>query len=192
MTRPGETALVGYLYDFSADTTSLGCLGNATSTPVIMNSAFFTTNYMVLRLNADATGTFASAPIFTAYLTTGHGAITRGDNSLLGGNTTDTGATARSYLKGNMYGIGATVQVPSTAPVAPTVTDGTTGSVSPTTAAWLNPWQSLQGDNDYITYGSVPTATTAQVLALDIALFVGPNQSTGTATPVISTKYTYA
>jgi hypothetical protein len=82
--------------------------------------------------------------------------------------------------------------VPSTAPVAPTVTDGTTGSVSPTTAAWLNPWQSLQGDNDYITYGSVPTATTAQVLALDIALFVGPNESTGTATPVISTKYTYA
>ena len=189
MTRPGTTQQVNYQYAFTADTTSLGYLGTSTNTPITWANS----NYNDAQWSWDAVGTFASAPIFTAYASSAHAAITRGDNSLLGGNATDTGATARSYLKGNLYGSGATTQTPAAAPTnAPVVTDGATGSLSPGTGAWLTNYQGLQGDNDYITYGSTPTATTAQVVYMMLTLFTGPNMATGTYTPVISVKYTYA
>lgn len=192
VTRPTSgTAGVDYLYVFTGDTTSLGIFGNATSTPV----AFATTaQYRFLRLDWDNTGTFASAPIFTAYPSNAHGSITRGDGSILGGHTSDTGATARSYLKGNAFGRVDSAGVPAAEPTnAPTVTDGTTGSVSPTAGAnWLTNYQSLQGDNDFITFPSTPAATTADQWSLKIRLFLGANTSAGVATPVISCKYTYS
>jgi hypothetical protein len=189
MTRPATTQGVDYLYVFTADTTSLGYLGGGTNTPI----AFSNANYNMARWNWDAVGTFASAPIFTAYPTTGHGAITRGDGSLLGGHATDTGGTARSYLKGNAFGRVTSAGAPAAAPAnAPVVTDGTTGSVSPTAGAnWLTNYQGLQGDNDYITAPFTPAATTADQWAVMFRLFTGPNMSPGTHVPVLSAKYTF-
>lgn len=188
-TRPTSgTSGVDYLYVFTADTTSLGSIGGGTSTP----AAFANSNYMQLRLDWDAVGTFASAPIFTAYPTTAHGSVTRGDGSILGGHASDTGATARSYLKGNMFGRVVSAGAPAAAPgSAPTVTDGSTGSVSPTAGANWAAWQGLQGDNDYLTAAATPAATTADQLNLMIRLFMGANETPGTYTPVISCKYTY-
>lgn len=192
VTRPlSGTAGVDYLYVFTADTTSLGVFGGGTNTPVAYSN---TAQYRFLRLDWDNTGTFASAPIFTAYPSTAHGSVTRGDGSILGGHTSDTGATARSYLKGNAFGRVDSGGVPAAAPTnAPVVTDGTTGSVSPTAGAnWLTNFQSLQGDNDYITFPSTPAATTADQWSMIIRLFLGANTSAGTSTPVISCKYTYS
>lgn len=189
MTRPAATGGVDYLYVFTADTTSLGSIGSGTSTP----TAFSNSNYLEFRFDWDNVGTYASAPIYTAYPTTAHGSISRGDGSLLGGHATDTGATARSYLKGNMFGRVVSAGAPAAAPTnAPTVTDGTTGSVSPSAGAnWLTNYQGLQGDNDYIAFPSTPAATTADQLNLMIRLFTGPNMSPSTYVNDVSWKYTY-
>ncbi len=197
MTRPGAATLVPYIYVFSADTTSLGVLGTTSNTPYnYSTTALLTAAYLQARLSWDAVGTFASAPIFTAYASTGHAAIVRNTPSgdILAGNTTDTGATARSYIKGNMFGRVVSAGAPAAAPTqAPTITDGTTGSMSPAAGAnWLaTTWQGLQGDNDFLTAAATPAATTADQLNLIIGLFVGPNSASGTYTPVLSTKYTY-
>jgi hypothetical protein len=189
-TRPASgTSGVDYLYVFTADTTSLGSLGGGTNTPV----AFSNANYNEFRLWWDNTGTFASAPIFTAYPSTAHGAITRGDGSLLGGHASDTGATARSYLKGNAFGRVTSAGAPAAAPAnAPVVTDGASGSLAPTAGAnWLTNYQGLQGDNDYITAPFTPAATTQDQWALMLRLFMGANLTPGTLTPVVSAKYTW-
>lgn len=190
MTRPGATAAVPYLYIFSADTTSLGVLGTTSTTP----AAFTNASYLQARINFDAVGTFASAPILTAYPTTAHAAVTRGDNSLLGGNTTDTGATQRSYLKGNMFGRVTSAGAPAVAPTnAPVVTDGATGALAPTAGAnWCTNYQGLMSDLDYLQFPSTPAATTADNINIMLALFTGPNMSTGTYTNDITVKYTYA
>lgn len=190
MTRPGATAAVSYLYVFTADTTSLGSLGSGTSTPV----AFSNANYMHSRWDWDNLGTFASAPIFTAYPSTAHGSVTRGDGSLLGGHATDTGATARSYLKGNAFGRVTSAGAPAAAPAnGPVVTDGATGALTPTAGAnWNTNYQSMQGDNDYIQFPSTPAAVTADQWNTIFALFTGPNMLTGTHTPILSLKYTFA
>jgi hypothetical protein len=190
MTRPGSVQHVPYQYAFSADTTALGYLGSGTSTP----ATWANTNFNDMDINWDAVGTFASALILTAYYTTGHASITRGDNDILGGNTTDTGATARSYMKANLFGRVVSAGAPAGAPTnAPAATDGSTGSVSPTAGAnWLTNYQGLQGDNDYITAAATPAATTADQIRAMLDLWTGPNMSTGTKTPVISVKYTFA
>lgn len=190
MTRPAATGGVDYIYAFSADTTSLGVLGSTSSTP----TAFTNASYLQFRWNWDALGTFASAPIYTAYPTTGHGSISRGDGSVLGGHATDTGGTARSYLKGNAYGRVTSAGAPAAAPSnAPTVTDGATGSLAPTAGAnWLTNYQGLQGDNDWITAPFTPAATTADQWNVMMRLFTGPNMTPGTLTWVVSNKYTYA
>lgn len=192
VTRPTSgTAGVDYLYVFTADTTSLGVFGGGTSTPVAYSN---TAQYRFLRLDWDNTGTFASAPIFTAYPSTAHGSVTRGDGSILGGHASDTGATARSYLKGNAFGRVDSAGVPAAAPTnAAGVTDGTTGSVSPTAGAnWLTNFQGLQGDADWITAPFTPAATTADQWSLIIRLFLGANTSAGVSTPVVSAKYTFS
>lgn len=189
-TRPTSgTGGVDYAYAFTADTTGLGIINAGSNVP----TAFSNSNYHQERWNWDNTGTFASAPIMTAYPTTGHGSITRGDGSILGGHATDTGATARSYLKGNLFGRVSSAGAPAAAPAnAPAVTDGTTGSVSPTAGAnWLTNYQSMQGDNDYATFAATPAATTADQIECILRLFMGANMNTGTHTPVVSMKYTY-
>jgi hypothetical protein len=192
MTRPGSTsaATFQYQYYFSADTTSLGYISTSSTTP----TAWASSNYNDKRWNWDNLGTFASAPIFTMYPTTAHAAISRGDNSPLGGNTTDTGATARSYFKGNAFGRVNSAGAPAAAATnAPVVTDGTTGALTPTAGAnWLTNYQGLQGDNDWIAFPSTPAATTADSWSVMLMLFCGPNMATGTyAANTISVKYTF-
>ena len=189
MIRPAATAIVSYTYAYTADATGWGFIsGQASPCP-----AYSKDNYLWARWNWDALGTFASAPIFTAYPTTAHGAITRGDGSLLGGHATDTGATARSYLKGNAFGRVDSAGAPAAGPAnAPVVTDGTTGSVSPTAGAnWLTNFQGLQGDNDYITAPFTPAATAANTWSIHFALFTGPNEVPALYVVVMTLKYTW-
>jgi hypothetical protein len=188
-TRPASgTSGVDYAYVFSADTTSIGFLGTSSNTP----TAFTNASYLQFRFDWDAVGTYASAPIYTAYPTTAHGAISRGDGSLLGGHASDTGATARSYLKGAMFGRVTSAGAPAAAVgSAPVVTDGTTGAVSPTAGANWSTYQGLQGDNDWLAFPSTPAATAADQINLMIRLFMGANLTPGTLVPVVSWRYTY-
>lgn len=187
MTRPAATGGVDYAYAYTADAVGDGVFGGGVGQ---IPAAFATTQYLQFRWSWDNVGTFASAPLFTAYPSTSHGVPSRGDGSVLGGHASDTGATARAYLKGVIYGSGTTTQVPAAGPATPLVTDGATGSVASSAAAWSN-WQGLQGDTDYLSYPSTPTAVTAQVLYTMLRLFTGPNMSAGTHVPVVSCKYTY-
>lgn len=189
-TRPTSgTSGVDYAYIFTADTTSLGVLGTTSTTP----AAFSNASYMQFRWWWDNTGTYASAPIFTAYASTSHAAITRGDGSILGGHASDTGATARSYLKINAFGRVTSAGAPAAAPSnAPVVTDGNTGSISPTAGAnWLTNWSDAQGDNDYITAPFTPAATTQDQWNVMMRLFMGANETPGTYSPVVSLRYSY-
>ena len=184
--RPAATAIVSYTYAFSADATGEGFYGNGGNCP-----AYSKDNYLWARWNWDNTGTFASAPIFTAYKTTAHAAFSAGDGTLLGGHSTDTGS--RSYLKGNAFGRVDSAGAPSAGPTnAPVVTDGSVGSLSPTAGAnWIANYQSLQGDNDYVTAPFTPAATTAGTWSLHFALFTGPNLTPAVYTIVMSLKYTW-
>jgi len=193
MIRPAATANVAYLYAYTADATNLGFLGTSTATPVAYSN---TAQFLSQRWDWDATGTFASAPVFTAYGTTAHTTpAARGGttDNILSGNATDTGATARSYLKGNLYGQVTSTAAPIAAPAAAAVvTDGTTGSVSPTAGAnWLATFQGLMADLDYITFAATPAATVANTLNCILALFTGPNMGPATYVPVITLKYTW-
>lgn len=200
MTRPGATGQVNAQYAFTADTTGLGYLNGAALAATWANA-----NFNDKRWVYDSAGTFASAPIFTAYTSSAHGTPGRGDNSILGGNTTDTGGTARSYMKANCYGtaetaltastsLGGTGQPAAAATNAPVVTDGATGSLTTSAAAWNTNYQGLQGDTDFITFTNTPatpTATQFAAIRLCLTLFTGPNMATGTYQNVISVKYTF-
>lgn len=187
-TRPTSgTAGIDYAYAFTADATGTGVLGSGGAP-----TAFSNNNYAQFRWNWDNVGTFASAPIFTAYPSSAHGSITPGDGSLLGGHATDT--SSLSYLKGNAFGRVDSAGAPAAAPVnAPVVTDGGSGAHTPSAGAnWLTNYSDLQGDNDWIAFPSTPAATTADTWRVMMRMFMGANETPGTYTWVISVKYTYA
>lgn len=198
MTRPASTGQVNFQYAATADTTLLGYLGTTSTTPITWANS----NFNDKRWTWDNLGTFGSAPIFTAYLDTSHAAITRspsiqngGVANMLQGSTTDTGATARSYMKGNLFGRVSSATAPAAAPTnAPVVTDGATGSLAPTAGAnWLTNYQGLMGDTDFITAPFTPAAVTTDSVQMMLTLFTGPNMVTGTySAVVISCKYTFA
>ena len=189
MIRPAATSIVNYTYAYTADAVGWGFIsGQASPCP-----AYSKDNYLWARWNWDNTGTFASAPIFTAYPTVAHGAIVRDDGSLLGGKIADTGGAGYSYLKGNAFGRVDSAGAPAAGPAAaPVVTNGTVGSVSPAAGAnWLANFQSLQGDNDWITAPFTPAATTANTWSLHFALFTGPNMVPATYQVQMTAKYTW-
>jgi hypothetical protein len=190
MIRPAATAIVSYTYAYTADAVGWGFIsGQAAPCP-----AYSKDNYLWARWWWDNLGTFASAPIFTAYPTVAHGAIVREDGSLLGGSAdTKPGASAFSYLKGNAYGQVTSAGAPAAGPPnAPVVTDGTVGSVSPAAGAnWLANFQSLQGDNDYITAPFTPAATTQDQWNVHFALFTGPSMIPSLYQVVLTLKYTW-
>lgn len=190
MIRPAATSIVSYTYAYTADATGNGFLSDEGGNDC---PAYSKDNYLWARWNWDNLGTFASAPIFTAYPTDAHGAVARDDGSLLGGKIADTGGTGYSYLKGNAFGQVDSVAPPAAGPAnAPVVTDGTVGSVSPAAGAnWLANFQSLQGDNDYITAPFTPAATTADTWSLHFALFTGPNETPALYQVILCTKYTW-
>ncbi|GAI68451.1 unnamed protein product [marine sediment metagenome] len=190
MIRPAATAIVSYTYAYTAAAVGNGFISDAGD---IDCPAYDHNNYLWARWNWDNVGTFASAPIFTAYPTDAHGAVARDDGSLLGGKIADTGGTGFSYLKGNAFGQVDSVAAPGAAPAAaPVVGDGTVGSVSPAAGAnWLANFQSLQGDNDYITAPFTPAATTADKWSLHFALFTGPGETPALYEVILCAKYTW-
>jgi len=191
MIRPAATSIVNYTYVYSADAVGNGFYSQSGG---VNCPAYSKDNYLWARWKWDNTGTFASAPIFTAYPTVAHGAIVREDGSLLGGSAdTKPGASAFSYLKGNAYGRVDSAGAPAAGPAnAPTVTDGTVGSVSPGAGAnWLANFQSLMGDNDWITAPFTPAATTADTWSLHFALFTGPGETPALYQVQLTLKYTW-
>lgn len=204
MTRPGSNQTVPFLYAFSADTTSLGSLGTTSNTPVTFSNA----NWAHSRMCWDATGTFGSAPILTAYQSSAHAAISRNSptNDLLAGgaDTVGGGSLQRSYFKACMWGRVTSAGAPGAAPTtAPLATDGSTGSLVPTAGAnWSlasggtngqGQYQGLMGDVDWLTAAATPAATTVDSIALEFCLFTGPNQNTGTYTlDAPAVKYTFS
>ena len=189
--RPAATAIVSYTYAYTADATGNGFISNSGA---VNCPAFSKDNYLWSRWNWDNTGTFASAPIFTAYPSSAHGAPIPNDGSLLGGSADTTPvATAYSYLKGNAWGRVDSAGAPAAGPAAaPVVTDGTAGSVSPAAGAnWLANFQSMQGDIDYITAPFTPAATVADTWSLEYALFTGPNMMPALYLNVLGLKYSW-
>jgi hypothetical protein len=188
------TAIVSYTYAYPADASGgLGFLGNTSAVPAAYIAN--TTNYHFARWNWDAVGTFASAPIFTAYNTTAHAAPTVRNTptgGLLEGSTDTTNVSAFSYLKGNAFGQVALAAI-GTNLATPTVTAGTVGSVGPTAGAnWMTAFQSLMADLDYITAPFTPAPTAANFWSVHFALFTGVNMTPGTLVPVISMKYSFS
>lgn len=191
ITKPASGAAgVDFAYVFSADTTGHGLLGGGSGLPP---APFATSQFRWGRVAWDNLGSFASAPILTAYPTTAHGAITRGDGSLLGGHASDTGATPRSYLKAAAWGRVSSAGAPAAGPGStPLVTDGTTGAVTPTAGANWSAWQGLMGSLDWIAFPSTPAATTANQWEFLLRLFVGANLTGGTVTCVLTISYTFS
>jgi len=191
MIRPAATAIVDFTYAYSADAVGNGFYSQSGG---VNTPAYAEANYLWARWDWDNTGTFASAPIFTAYPTVAHGAIVAGDNSLLGGNNPDTrNVNDYSYLKGNAWGRVDSGGAPAAGPgAAPTVTDGTLGAVSPGAGAnWIANFQSLQGNTCWILAPFTPVATTADTWSLHFALFTGPGMTPATYQVQMTLRYTW-
>jgi hypothetical protein len=182
--RPASTQQIAYTYAFTADTTGYGIPGGGT--PV----TWANTNYHFLRWDWDAVGTFAAAPIMTMYKSTSHDTASAGDNTLTGGNSTDTSSS--SYVKANLYGqvtsAGAPAGAPTNAPLV-TTANGTTAATAG--ANWMTNYEGLMGDTSYITFAATPAATTAGTIEFMLALFDGPNLTPSTYTCVLSLKYSW-
>ena len=158
-----------------------------------------TAHYKQFLVSWDALGTFAGAPIISAWKDNTYPAAspgtqpTPGDGSaIVNGQSSDTSST--SYLKANAYGFGVdtggTQQTPSAnAGGTLAVTSGTAGAVSPATGAWLATWQSLQAATNYIQDGVTPKATTAGLWYFLISLFTGPNMQGGVLLPQLGFQY---
>lgn len=191
MMRPPATEIVDYTYAYNGDATGNGFISQngGVDTP-----SWSKDNYLWARWWWDNVGTHGTEPIFTAFPSDSHGAVTRDDGSLLGGSTdTDSGGTKYSYLKGNAYGQVVSGGAPAAGPAnAAIVNDGTVGEVSPTAGAnWLTNFQSLQGDNDWIKAPFIPAATTQDQWNVHFALFTGPNMTAALYQVVLTLKYTY-
>jgi hypothetical protein len=112
---------------------------------------------------------------------------------MLQGSPDTLNVSCFSYLKGNAYGRVDSAGAPGAGPAnAAVVTDGTVGSVSPVAGAnWLVNFQSLMGDNDYITAPFTPAAVTANTWSLEFRLFTGPNMTPALYLVVLTLKYTW-
>lgn len=150
-------------------------------------------HYMQFRVNGDNTGTYASAPLFSAWKDNTLPAASPGaqpgigdGSSFVNGHATDTSST--SYIKANFYGQGLTSggsqQTPaSNAAGTLAVTSGTAGASTPGSAAWLATFQSLQAATQYIQNGGTPQATTANLWYGVLAFYTGVNMVGGTLLP---------
>lgn len=191
MIRPAATAIVDFTYAYTADAVGNGFISNAGA---IDCPAYDENNYFWARWWWDNVGTFAAALRYTAYPTVAHGAVVRGDGSQLGGSAdTMPVADEYSYMKGNAFGRVVSGGAPAAAPLnPPLVTDGTVGTVSPAAGAnWIANFQSLQGDNDYITSPFTPVAVTQDQWNVHFALFTGPNETPALYLNIMCCRYTW-
>lgn len=156
-------------------------------------------------------GTFATAPKITMYANstlTNPSAGTQppgaNNDTITNGSASDTGSTSYAKIQAFGYGVdgSGSQQTPAagslTTPVA--ATDGTAGTVSPATNAWLaTHWQSAQGSIQQIQGGVTPAWTThtgSPVITYywytAFLLFAGPNMTVNAAiTPVLGFFYTF-
>ncbi len=191
--RPGAVGVIPEMWAFTADTTGLKMATyDGTSA-----------HYMQWRINWDAIGTFASAPIISAWKDSSLSAASPGTqpgtgdgSAFVNGQIADTSNT--SYIKANAYGRGTaasgSVQDTPAANAAGTLaaTSGTAGAVSPpVTPAWLATWQSLQAATQYIQDAVTPQATFAGFWYVVLAFFTGPNMTGGTLLSVLGFQYTW-
>lgn len=156
---------------------------------------------MQMRINWDNTGTYASAPLFSAWKDNTLPAASPGaqpgvgdGSSFINGHATDTSST--SYIKANFYGQGLTPggsqQTPgSNAGGTLTVTSGTAGAATPGSAAWLATFQSCQAGTQYVQNGGTPQATTAGLWYGILSFWTGVNQTGGTLLPVLGFQYSW-
>jgi len=165
-------------------------------------------HYMQWRDNWDNTGTFASAPIKSAWKDstlpaaspgTQPAAGVSGDGScFVNGANPDTGTSPiLSYIHANSYGFGVdasgTQQTPS-ANAGGTLaasSHSAVGAATTATGAWLATWQDLQAATDWIADGATPKATTSGFWYHVLAFYSGPNMGGGTLLPVLGTQYTW-
>lgn len=194
--RPAAgTAAVNQMWGFTGDTTGFQ----------ITNYDGTNTNSLILRWDWDNVGTYASAPQFSFFGDSTHTAPSAGTqpggqsgSPIVNGQSSDTSSTA--YVKIQAYGQGVTAggvqQTPGAGSLSTAVsaTDGTAGSVTPGSAAWIaTHWQSGQGFVQYILNGATPAATTAGFWYWALILYTGVNMSTAsTILPVATYQYTYS
>lgn len=104
----------------------------------------------VFRWDWDGSATMVAAPQFSLFASSSHTTPTAGDNSIAGGNSTDT--NSMGYMKADAYGSYAQANLSAgsvgTSPSATTGNQGTSGVNTCTANDWLNThgsWQDLQG-----------------------------------------------
>lgn len=160
-----------------------------------------TAHYLQFRWSWDNTGTFAAAPVVSAWKDNTYPAASPGTqpgtgdgSAIVNGHATDTSST--SYLKANLYGQGLTSggsqQTPaSNAGGTLAVTSGTAGAATPGSAAWLATFQSLQAATQYVQNGGTPQSVTSGLWYMVLALYTGPNMKEGTLVPTVGMQYSY-
>lgn len=145
----------------------------------------------VFRWNWDASGTFASAPQWSAFDNTSHPNPSPGTQPSIVNGSADTSNT--SYMKGNSYGrAGVDTPAAGSAGSNPSATTrNITGSVSPGNTAWLTTWQDLQGFTAYIINSATPPTLAVGTWYFTLVLFYGANISATTYTFCITIQYTW-
>jgi len=184
------TTLINKLYAFISDTSGYAITG-ADGTGA---------HYNVLRVSWDNTGTFASAPILSAWANNTYPSATPGSqpgtgdgSSIINGTSAESSST--SLLKAVAYGVGVTNAGAADNPSAnygtnPSATSGSAGAQSPAQGAWGS-WQSLQAATQYIQNSTTPKATTAGTWNFLLALFLAASMKGGTLLPVLGFQYTW-
>ncbi|SRR6266568_6493970 len=192
VTRTASTFAIVQLWAFTADAVGLQI------------NAYDGTNAKAnqMRWSWDTSGTFAAAPQFSSFVSTAHTSPTPGAGTITEGATPDTGASAgasTSYLKINAHDtlLATTGTLVAAGPVgtAPTATTGSQSLVTTTSADWLTThttWGQAEGfTQGGIILRTIPAAVTANTWPILMALFCGPNLTTGTLTPVVTVQYSY-
>jgi hypothetical protein len=185
-----STTLIDKMYAFTADTTGFVITGGD-STGAHRN---------VYRINWDNTGTFASAPIISAWKDNTYPAASAGTqtspgdgSNIINGTSGETSST--SALKGVAYGVGLTSGGSTDNPGSnygtnPTATSGSAGAQVPVLATWGS-WQSLQSATQYIQNAQTPQAATAGTWNFLLALYLAAGMTGGTLLPVVGFQYTW-
>lgn len=192
MLKPSSGAtLVDQLWLFTADTT-----GSQITTYDGTGS-----HYNQLSINWDNTGTFASAPLISAWASNTLPAASPGTQNSPGDgsnivNGTSAESSSRSLIKATVYGFGVNASGVADNPSAnmgtnPTVTSGTGAGAVTTTASTWTAWQDLQGNVDWISNGAIPQGTTAGSWNLLLAMYLAASMIGGTEVPVLGISYTW-
>ena len=157
-------------------------------------------HYNQFRINWDALGTFASAPLISAWKDNTLPAASPGTQTSPGDgsnvvNGTSGESSSTSLLKGTAFGNGVTAGGAADNPGSnfgtnPTATSGSAGGSATINATWLA-WQSLQAATQWIVNGAIPKATTAGTWNFLLAFYLAASMIGGILLPVLGFQYTW-